>query len=101
MIKIFINTTKQFGNEIKKGIESKSYNNCCLNGIPFRKHPTTLESLLNIDLTYVINNETISVDRKAHLFSEHPTKKAKIEDLVESWADSEETKFKLKMPADF
>ena len=65
-----------------------------LEGIDFQKHPQDLEALLNFDTKAeifnfqkslnidAINNETLCIDRKAHLFWEITAIDAKVKELM-------------------
>ena len=83
-----------------------------LEGIDFMKHPQDLETLLTFDpkreVFYfqqslnidAINNETLCIDRKAHLFWEIATIDAKVKELMSILSHSGQASTKLIMTGD-
>ena len=83
-----------------------------LEGLDFQKHPQSLENLLNFDANAetfyfkkslsidAINNETLCIDRKAHLFWEIPDIDAKIKELMSILSHSGKAASKLVMTGD-
>ena len=83
-----------------------------LEGLDFQKHPQSLEELLNFDTrgeTFyfekslsidAINNETLCIDRKAHLFWKIPNIDAKIKELMSILSPSRKAASKLVMTGD-
>ena len=83
-----------------------------LEGIDFQKHPQDLETLLNFDTKAeifnfqkslnidAINNETLCIDRKAHLFWEITTIDAKVKELMSILSHSGKAATRLVMTGD-
>ena len=83
-----------------------------LEGIDFMKHPQDLETLLTFDpkreVFYfqkslnidAINDETLCIDRKAHLFWEIATIDAKVKELMSILSHSGQASTKLIMTGD-
>ena len=83
-----------------------------MEGIDFQKHPQSSEDFLNFDtkaeIFYfekslnidAINNKTLCIDRKAHLFWEIPNIDAKIKELMSILSHSGKAASKLVMTGD-
>ena len=83
-----------------------------LEGIEFQRHPQDLETLLNFDTRAeifnfqkslnidAINNETLCIDRKAHLFWENTTIDAKVKELMSILSLSGKASTRLIMTGD-
>ena len=83
-----------------------------LEGIDFQKHPHDLETLLNFDTKAeifnfqkslnidAINNETLCINRKAHLFWEINPIDAKVKELMSTLSHSGKAATRLVMTGD-
>ena len=83
-----------------------------LEGIDFQRHPHDLETILNFDTNAVIfnfekslnidaiNNETLCIDRKAHLFWEIEPINAKVKELMSVLSHTGKAASRLVMAGD-